>query len=452
MHSIMIKIIAIPVALFLVWTCANERAITGGPVDTVAPRVIDSNPANESVNIANTTSIHIRFSEQMKQGSLKSALQIWPNPPGGYEIKTGWTWVKVKFNKPLSMNETYLLTLDKSAQDLRGNELESTYVLAFSTGDSLNSGQISGLIFGDSDVRKNGDLLLYRKFDLPLSELRKQAADYVFQPDDNGHFQLSYLAEQSYLLFYHWDRNRNKRIDGDDYFGRPVQASVQARSDSMGLENKIWPQLIPPAKVKLLNLSELGKHFIEIRTDRPWRAETVHGLAMQADGNPVTILGASTLSEDEFALHIDLAEPLRDSSEVWLRNFTDTSGYHLDSDTLRFRKPEKLDTLSILPFDVRWKKAANKTLPGPASTILISASLPYSFESDSAFQIFDDSIDTIAIKGKIQPQSTTSWEFTPAEKLESGKNYRWQIVTRFIQSPLNTHKLDSLLGGETDSH
>jgi len=445
------KILSILVGLSLLLTCANERAITGGPADVIAPEITYSSPKNEAVNVGSSARVTIKFNEQMKQASLKSALQIWPNPPGGYEIKTGWTWIKVRFNQDLAANETYLLTLDKSAQDLRGNELESTYVLAFSTGDSLNSGRIEGSIYGDKNIRKNGNLLLYRQFDLPLSELRQQPADYVFQPDDDGNFKLDYLAEQSYLLYYHWDRNHNKRLDGDDYFGRPMIATVQARSDTLGSRHHIWPQVLPLPRVKLLELGELGEQFIQIRTARPWTKKSMNSFELFSEHQPIPVLGASKVAEDDFALHVDVADPIPNSAEVWIQNFIDTSGYSLNSDTLRFVRPEKFDTLTVSPFAIEWKNSSEAKLISDSSAMVIKGRLPFKFRSDTGFQLFGSEADSVSILGSLKRLTTMSWEFIPTENLKDGKTYIWQIDTDSIESPLNGFELDSLLKGKLSS-
>jgi len=387
----------------------------------------------------------------MKKASLQSALQIWPNPPGGYDIKTGWTWIKVKFHQNLSSDETYLLTLDKTAQDLRGNALAATYVLAFSTGDHLNSGQIRGTIYGNKSIKQNGDLLLYRQFNRPLIELREQAADYVFQPDDDGHFRLSYLAEQPYLLFYHWDSNHNKRIDGDDYFGRPVRAVVQARSDSSQVDHGIWPQPVPLPGLKLLEVSELGDHFIKIRTARPWTEQSLSEFKLFADDQPVPVSGATRVPDDAFALHVDLGRSLRDSAQVWLQNFRDTSGFSLHSDTLQFIKAGELDTLSLLPFEISWQNQPGSDQISDSSLVLIRGKLPFLFQSDSAFQLFDQAIDSVAIEGNLDQLSSMTWAFSSRARLADGRTYQWQIASEFIQSPLNGYALDSLIQGRLSS-
>ncbi len=439
---------AFVVISLLLGTCANERPISGGPEDKTPPQIVFSTPVNESVNTSINTEIFIKFNEQMKKTTIGPALQIWPRPPGGYELKTGWTWLKLTFNEPLEPEETYLLTLDKSALDLRGNALDATYVLAFSTGDCINSGRLSGFIQGTQDVRKNGDIYLYRNIELPLSELRQIPADYIFQPDDDGRFELPYLAERSYMLFYHWDRNRNKQIDGGDYFARPEQATVLARSDSIAEQHKLWPHLRSPGRVKLLEVTELEAQFIQIRTSRPVSYETLNRVDLFVNDTSADLLGRSLVAEDEYAMHLNLAHPILDSSQVWLKNFKDTSGFELDSDTLRFFGKAAHDTLGLSDFRVHWASGKQVLFPDETNTIQIGANLPFVINSDSAFQLVDSRIDTLPIAGKLQISSSMQWEFSPDTTLEDGHTYKWQILTDHIQAALNGRELDSLIQGE----
>lgn len=427
-------------------SCANERAITGGPADQDPPQVIFSYPENETVNVDHSTEILIKFNEQMKKSTFNSALQIWPRPPGEYQVKASWTWLKITFSEPLDSNETYLLTLDKGAQDLRGNGLAATYVMAFSTGRDLNAGTLRGRINGPQDVRKNGDLLLYRRFDTNLAELRKEDAEYVFQPDDEGTFQLPYLAERSYMLFYHWDKNQNKQIDGDDYFGRPVVASVRARPDSLVTVHEIWPQVVPLAKVKLLEVSKIADQFMKIRTSRLVTEETLESAEVFLDGIKLPILGSTLVAEDEFAMHLDVAVPLSDSLKVFVRGFQDTSGYTLSSDTLLLVTPSVLDTLTLEPLQVSWVPGS-ETQSTTNSQIEVRSNLPLMFTSDSAFSLVNSAADSIALNGSLDRMGSMKWLFTPDSLLEDDQTYVWQVSTDQMFVPLNGYPLDSLLTG-----
>lgn len=430
-----------------VLTCANERAITGGDEDKEAPQIIGSSPENESVNVDRNTTIVIHFNEQMKKATFKAALQIWPRPPGDYELKTGWTWLKITFNEDLDTNETYLLTLDKTALDLRGNGLERTFVLAFSTGEDLNSGRLVGYIHGDENLRKNGDLLLYRQFDTPLDELRKLPADYIFQPDNDGKFLLPYLNERSYMLFYHWDRNRNKVIDGDDYFGRPEIAAVQAQTDSLLTEHKIWPHLISLDKVRLLGVSELGNQFVQIRTNRPVTSEAIENVDLYSEKMQIPTIGANTVIGDEYAMHFNTALPIEENELVWLKGFQDTSGFQLNSDTLSFKVLTNPDTLELADLAVFWDNGSSIRYPSDSSGIKISSNLPMIVTSDSAFQIVDAANDSVHIPGTIRKLNSMMWYFDPDTLIQDGLVLKWQIDTRFLQVPLNGREVDSLMTG-----
>ncbi len=443
--------VALAISMTLLGTCANERAITGGPVDKEAPLVIHSSPQNEMVNVDRDTEIYIKFNEQMKKATFASSLQIWPRPPGGFEVKSSWTWLKVIFNEPLDSNETYLLTLDKNAQDLRGNGLDATYVLAFTTGEVLNGGRLTGTIHGSQELRKNGDLLLYREYTTNLGELRQGDADYVFQPDDEGEFELPYLAERAYMLFYHWDRNRNKLIDGDDYFGRPATASVFARPDSIQELHKIWPQLTPLDGIKLLGATQLENQFIQVRTNRPVTSDALESIALHTDKNLVPLLGVSQVIEDDFAMNFDIATPLIPGAELWLTHFQDTSGFILNSDTLKLQEVASFDTLALGLIDVTWGSGSATKFPGESASIHLSATLPFFFQGDSGFQLVDKQNDSLEFNGSLKKINSMLWEFTPDTVLADGHNYGWQIDTRFIFSPLNGQELDSLIEGRLES-
>jgi len=430
--------------LSIILTCANERAISGGPEDKEAPLIVFSLPENESIRVDPNTEILIKFNEQMKKATFESALQIWPRPPGEYELKSSWTWLKIRFSEALDSNETYLLTLDKGAQDLRGNGLAATYVMAFSTGSDLNAGRIAGTIAGSADIRKNGDLLLYRQFDTDLNQLRQQDADYVFQPDDAGHFELPYLAERSYMLFYHWDRNQNKLIDGDDYFGRPEVASVWARSDSVADKHKIWPQIVPLESLQLLGVSQLGEQFLQIRVNRKVSRESLASVDLFIDNVKQPILGSSQVEDDEFAMNLDLAAQLKDSVQVWIHNFQDTNGFKLHSDTLTLRTETTFDTLALGQIHVNWWDE-NQT---DDFRIRLESNLPLLFTSDSAFSIVNKEVDSVDISGSLDKLNTMLWTFKPDSALEDGKTYSWQIDTRHIYAPLNGYDLDSLMTGK----
>ena len=434
-------------SILLLGTCASERAISGGPEDKTVPEVISSFPETGSTGIDPGVNITIRFSEQMQKSTVESALQIWPRPSGGIEVNTSWTSMRVSFNDPLAANETYLLTLDKTAKDLRGNSLAATYTLAFSTGDSLNGGKINGSITGNSEVKKNGNILLFRELGSSLDQLSHSKADYIFQPNDAGEFALNYLSNQQFLLFYHWDRNRNKVIDEGDYFGRPERNTVFARTDSLITAKAIWPQVIPPKQVKLLEVSLLTDRIYQVRTNLQYADITLDSLGIHSDNDQIQVLDATRVQGDDVAMHLLLSDTLRAASEVWITGFVDTSEFKLSSDTIQVRIDTAKDSLHFFPLRVTWDTGSSSKYPSDLADIAITGNLPFAAVSDSAFQLHTADNDSTPIGGLLSQISAMQWKFLPEDSILGESVYRWKIHSAYLDVPRKQNGLDSLWQG-----
>ncbi|NBP68092.1 MAG: hypothetical protein EBU52_05055, partial [Cytophagia bacterium] len=64
--------------LVLLISCAQQTNPTGGPKDEEAPKLLESNPANGSVNFKGSQ-IELIFSEPIQLGNVKEQLIISPN-------------------------------------------------------------------------------------------------------------------------------------------------------------------------------------------------------------------------------------------------------------------------------------------------------------------------------------------------------------------------------------
>lgn len=442
-----LKLFCVAVLAWLLTACANERAITGGAEDTTAPYITMSSPSNESIRVPTETKIVIRFSEQMKKSSLASALQIWPRPPGGYRLKTGWTWLKVTFNEPLVKNETYLITLDKSAQDLRGNGLASTYMLGFSTGEEINSGSIAGRVESSPEVRKKGKLYLYKDLNTSLDTLRQQPADYIFQGDDAGEFKLAFLKQRSHVLFFHWDKNHNSLFDAGDYFGRPAPDYVRAADDSAGVQYHIWPRELAPERLKLLGITDLGNNLYTFRTDRIPGDSIGATLEVHSGDRVLDIRGISRIQEDETGIRVQLADSIQAGDPVWLSGYATPAGICLQSDTLAFALNENPDTLYFDNLKIAWANGEQERYPSESTAITISSELPFSLHSDSLFRFFVEPQDTLPLPGNLVQLSSMQWQYIPAKPVDTYGSHSWKLPVNALESPFSTAFEDSVLSG-----
>jgi len=88
----------------------------------------------------------------------------------------------------------------------------SSFQFAFSTGDYLDQGKISGKIF----ELKNNDVMYiyaYEKSENDTIDPRYQSARFLTQSGENGKFQLSYLPLNEYRIFVVEDQNKNFLLD-----------------------------------------------------------------------------------------------------------------------------------------------------------------------------------------------------------------------------------------------
>ena len=189
-----------------VLSCANPIGPTGGPRDETGPQILFTEPETGTTNFSGNE-VSFYFDEFVKRESIKNNIIIEPDFGANYSTKWKKKRLTVNFKDPLPDSTTIILTLSGSISDTRGNKIGAPKIVAFSTGDELDEGSISGQIInaetgmGESARR----VALYRE---PINI--QAPYNYVAETDTGGYFTFSYLKEGNYKAFYFDDRNRNK--------------------------------------------------------------------------------------------------------------------------------------------------------------------------------------------------------------------------------------------------
>ncbi len=131
------SILAICLAIIVIFSCGKDKPPTGGPRDTTPPEIIDIEPENLTKNFLDDE-ITFTFTETIDGRSFEDALHFYP-PIMKKKITSGKQSVTIKFREELKPDQTYLLTLDTRCNDLRDNALEKTRTLIFSTSDTISA-------------------------------------------------------------------------------------------------------------------------------------------------------------------------------------------------------------------------------------------------------------------------------------------------------------------------
>jgi len=208
------------VAALLVWSCAKQSFPPGGPVDKTPPFVEEIAPASGSVRVDLASEIRILFSEGMKKRTVESGVVVSP--------RCRWKkryWKKNAFilvpQEGLQLGTTYLVSVSNKVSDAHGASMKSTFVSGFSTGDSLDSGVISGRVaWKKMDVE--GAVVEIHNADAvdTLGGFAEALPVYVTLSGAKGIFDVPFVdTRRAYKIFSYIDENLNSEYDTEEQVG-----------------------------------------------------------------------------------------------------------------------------------------------------------------------------------------------------------------------------------------
>ncbi|MFN4233345.1 MAG: Ig-like domain-containing protein [Bacteroidia bacterium] len=207
--------IFLAILLLIVASCAQVVTPTGGPKDTIPPKVLKSDPANYETNFSGNSLI-IQFDEFVQVKDANNEIIISPMIGGSPKIKIKGKTVEIKFDTLPKANTTYTINLGKAIVDNNeGNVLDSN-LFVFSTGNIIDTFEIKGKIM-DAEwgkAEKNMFIMLYA--DTSDSIPLKNPPDYITKSNDNGEFKIMHIKKGKYRLFALSDLNSNYIFDLPD--------------------------------------------------------------------------------------------------------------------------------------------------------------------------------------------------------------------------------------------
>ena len=286
------KAIPFVLCLLLFAACALDRPPSGGPPDTEALLVTAVDPEPSSVNIT-PERITFAFNRYVATSALRKSIVFSPTVRD-YSLKANGTEAEIAFGKPFESGTTYTVTLNKSLRSSRGNELEQSYIYAFSTGPEINRGFISGKVFTeDARPASGATVLAYALSPENGSSVdpSEEIADYSVQTGRDGSFTLDYLAEGDYRLIALLDRNRDLKLDPTgESFGVGTHARVET-----GSQNNLFRLAAPRGAPILRYCSAPADNLLEISFDRTRSLDRFSTLSIAVLdttlGVPVPVLG-----------------------------------------------------------------------------------------------------------------------------------------------------------------
>ncbi|HET7549712.1 MAG TPA: Ig-like domain-containing protein [Gemmatimonadaceae bacterium] len=203
------RLIAAAAAALIAAACAQPGFPPGGPQEKVPPKLLSVKPESGAVNV-HPDEVSLQFDEVLNEqaGGADLNKNVIISPQLG-EPDVGWhrTRLTVRGEGDFKPNTAYTITVFPGLADLRGNVRKEPVVTVFSTGASIPSSHVSGIVF---------DWVAGR----PLASAWAQAisiADtnvvYLARADSAGRFTIPHVPPGAYRVRAFGDANNDRLID-----------------------------------------------------------------------------------------------------------------------------------------------------------------------------------------------------------------------------------------------
>jgi uncharacterized protein (DUF2141 family) len=196
------------ILLYIFTSCASVVPPTGGPRDTIPPKMIKSIPPDQSINYSGKV-FYFEFDERIIAENLRQKLIITPRIDGSWEEKPSKMGFRLIFEDSFEEDLTYTFNFRDAVKDITEKNPTRDNKFTFSTGDYIDSlsitGYITDLLKGDS--LKEITVGLYNLND--TITIFNGSPYYFTETDEKGKYEISNIKNGKYQLFAFRDANKN---------------------------------------------------------------------------------------------------------------------------------------------------------------------------------------------------------------------------------------------------
>ncbi len=450
------------------FSCANIGRPGGGPKDEIPPVLKKSNPEIGSLNYEKNK-ITLEFDEIIQVESSNDKIIISPPQTNMPRISALGHTVTITLNDTLKPNTTYTIDFGDAISDNNENNKMENFSFYFSTGDHIDTLELSGMLLNASDLEPVSSTLVGIYADLHDTAFTTQPFLRMGRTDESGHFIIHNIAEGTYRIFALKDGNRNYFFDNatediaylDSTFTPSV--TMEWHRDTIWLDSitvdtiiaTLQPHYMPDDIIlRLFNENYTASYFEKY--DRSDRYKITLYFSTAQDTLP--LITPLNFSGNDWA--IIEKSPTNDTITYWLR---DSLIYNMDSLSvaLRYLHTDTAQQLSPYNDTMLWvfrekktrtranrKEEKNDTLPqidfmgidkrGGASVDY------YSFPSYTfAYPVKSIDPKAMHLEYKIDTLWTPvdDYTFTPPEK-DKPRSYR--LTSKWVSGGEYRFTLDSL--------
>jgi hypothetical protein len=185
--------------------CANIQAPTGGPVDSIAPRLIATRPDTSAVLANWAGSAVFVFDEGLSEEGVTEAVTLSPRR-GPVAVDKEGDELRVRPRRGWETGLIYQIEVAPGIKDRFNNVIRIPHRLVFSTGPAIPATRATGVV---TDRVRGEPSALARVDAMRLSD----SLTYSTLADSAGRYAFAQVPEGAYRVIGYRDTNRNFRVD-----------------------------------------------------------------------------------------------------------------------------------------------------------------------------------------------------------------------------------------------
>lgn len=331
--------LAVLVLGLMATACASIGRPEGGARDEKPPVFVSSNPAVGATNVKRQR-VDLYFNENVQLEDAFNKVIVSPAQKDNARVSANGRHVTVELQDSLLPNTTYTIDFADAIKDLNEGNVLDGFTTYFSTGDTIDSLRISGMVFDARTLEPAQGMLVGVYSNLADTAIRTLPLERIARTNQLGQFTIHNLKAGDYHIFALEDMNRDFKWDRSENIAfYPMTVSpyveeitvVDTLRSSLNLDSLVDRRgyAYYPNDILLTWFNENYKPQYLKDYSRPERARIEIKMSTPADTLPrLTIVSPKNkgLTDDRWAI-VQKTETL-DSLQYWI---TDTSVLATDS-------------------------------------------------------------------------------------------------------------------------
>ncbi len=195
------------------WACASVGRPEGGPRDELPPVFLGSNPPVGALNVSKNK-IEISFDENVQVEDVTNKVVVSPAQKSVAAVSAQGKKVTVELRDTLIPDMTYTIDFSDAIRDLNESNILDGFAVDFSTGDSIDTLRISGMIVEARTLEPAQGMLVGVYGDLSDTAITTLPMERIAKTNQLGQFTIRNLKPGNYRVYavndmnrdYHWVR------------------------------------------------------------------------------------------------------------------------------------------------------------------------------------------------------------------------------------------------------